>query len=242
MQTAELKGVEWYGDFGDFYYFGLTFDLTCELDDDDPDNMTLTCDINNLSTWDSPGTSAGYGFLNVAGCMWNETSEQFESRYNNPSTQGAETLDGIYYQLTETIPNFDTDNIFFAYATDDNPISSNGYREGSLHHVFTGLTNETIEDLMLISPWERWRDNSTDEAVVSSGGGFYVSFEQVFSSYFPGAVRIGGRWISQDDDGHGDYVRSGGVWREQKNRQNTGEHQTGYYRHAYTWNRLPLYE
>lgn len=207
----------WSGDWGSFMYCDFTFNLTVTVDDL---YTTADCVMTDFNYWRRDGESTGYGFINVGGIMWD--NGEFAGAYANPDT-APETWANVESELRSTIPNYDVDNIFGVYCSDEPAHATQGVTGGilaGLEVVKTfDLSGGVSGEACLIRPYERYRDNANDLARIDSQGGFTLTWAEVFQDYYPWAGYLSGGWHSYNDGSPavGVFKRSGTSWADAKN-------------------------
>lgn len=232
--------VTWSGDYGGYMEVSFAFDIvgTVTYDaDDKPTNLHVK--IANFTESHSWGDVAGGGFENVGGFMWYEG--EYSAKYASAEDLSDESEANTWNQLTATIPNFASLNVWGLYASDDgNPPSVSGTIPGTTTERDFPLSGEPDVNMMICTAYTRWREN-TDPAYahVSTTGSFSLTFHDLFPDYFPLAIKSGGGWRSCDRTGGSYQSRASGVWADRKNDPNDTSKSHVFHRKSGAWEMTP---
>lgn len=232
--------VSWSGAYGGYMNVHFEFDMVATItynDDAVPSNMNVK--ISNFTETHDWGTVAGGGFINVGGFMWYEGD--YSQKFNSAEDLSDENTTLVINQLHNTIPNFDTYNIWGLYASDEGapPAVSGTITSTNLSRDFP-LTGEPDVNMLICQSYTRYRENTDPAyAVVTTAGDFNVTFTDLFPDYFPFALKSGSTWKSCNRQGGSVQTRSSGTWKDKKNRAKSADDSHSFIKSGSSWNIAP---
>lgn len=248
-----------------YFEFYSDFDLTAIVDYSDYPYCTLSATITRMlydfwfpdqlhdmypddPDYDPDNITWGYGFINVAGLMWGNDSVDYTVNPNS-STSGVESWSTAYNELMQAGIK-DENIILLVWVADDENAHNDGRygvypSEWGNREYTERLLYEDLANYQVITPFVRWRNNDNDTAVVSEGGSFSLSFDEL-TRYYPGARRIEGTWESHDRREENDVIghvkrRRSGSWGDVLNSVFIDEDNTGFRRISAAWDPIELY-
>ena len=232
--------VSWSGAYGGYMNVHFEFDIVGTVtfgDDDKPNNLHVK--ISNFTETHDWGTVAGGGFINVGGFMWYEGN--YSGKYDSAEDLSDESETLVWNQLTATIPNFATYNIWGLYASDEgSPPAVSGTIDGTSWERDFPLTGEPDVNMMICQSYTRWREN-TDPAYahVDTAGDFNITFHDLFPDYFPFALKSGSSWKSCNRQGGSYQARESATWVDKKNDKNNVAGSKVFIKASSSWNLAP---
>lgn len=218
------KHVSWHANWNGYLYADFNFDIDVQINDT---KTNMHCVIQNLWANFTPGSSHGWGFVNVGAFAWSLIP--FDARY--PKTGRLESWDLAWSQCVQASGGQVANRtIWGCFASDDAGARVRGTIGGVYAFDFplgpgnfngSGQLNGNFN---LVNYWSRYYDNyGSPPARVQSGLNFAVNASDLEWDYFPFAVMSNGTWYSCNRPGGFVQVAANGGWVERKNGKPSGD-------------------